>query len=302
MPAIQSRALPLLALVLPAALAAQEPGKPPAAQESAGPAPAPAAPAAKQDPPEDRPEFAYMAMTPEHPYVEIVGIVGRDPRTGDLGAIVLSNSPGVGAMCVRARAGVGVAVVSGNADPTWPEQAIELLAKGSAPAAAIAQLKADTPLSTRDRQELVLLGADGTPATHIGDYVFGVGKTTEVAEQPDWVAFTTYAASTAAMAGLKKHYPETAGLPLPERLLVALQKTLDELPVDPKGKRGDLTGKAVSAALLVGIPWRACVGSTRSGGRRTSARPCAPRSRASTTSRARPTAPTRSGCGACGRA
>jgi len=239
------RPLPLL-VVVAATLGAQDVPAPPAKPEPAKPEPA-------QDsvPPEDRPEFAYRATTSEHPYVEIAGLVARDPRTGDLGGIVLSTSPGVGAFCMQARAGAGIAVASGNPDPNWPRQAVALLAEGTAPAAVVAKLKEAASPSLTDRQQLVVLGADGSSASHIGESVFGVGKTTEVFTEPDWAAFTTYPASTQLMANLRKEYPLTDGLPLPERLIVSLQRALDALPVDGKGKRGDLFGEPVAAALLM---------------------------------------------------
>lgn len=242
MPSHHARASSFLVLLCAAPLLpAQDKPDPPAKPE----------PAQERVPPEDRPEFAYRATTLEHPYVEIAGLVARDPRTGDLGAIVLSSSPGVGAFALDARAGAGVAVASGNPDPTWPDRAVELLAKGVKAADVVTQLVEGASQSMADRQQLVVLGADGTSGTHIGEYVFGGGKTTEVAAQPDWVAFTTYPASGQLMVNLQKEYPLSEGLPLPERLLISLQRALDALPVDAKGKRADLTGNAVSAALLV---------------------------------------------------
>jgi uncharacterized Ntn-hydrolase superfamily protein len=205
---------------------------------------------AKTVAPEDRPEFDYKATSTEHPYVEIAGLVARDARTGDLGVIVLSTSPGVGALCVQAKAEAGIAVVSGNTDPLWAGQAIDLLGTKLFPAEVVATLKTEATQSVRDRQQVVVLGADGKIASHIGDYVFGGGKTSEVSEGPEWAAFTTYAATPALFAGLQAEYPKTDGLPLPERLLISMQRALDPLPVD-KGKRADLTGRAVSAALLV---------------------------------------------------
>ncbi|MEZ5963223.1 MAG: DUF1028 domain-containing protein [Planctomycetota bacterium] len=237
--------LPLLLLVA-AAAPAQGVQAPPAQPE-----PAKAEPAQEQVPPEERPEFAYRATTNEHPYVEIAGLAARDPRTGDLGAIVLSTSPGVGAFCLQAKAGVGVAVVSGNPDPTWPDRALAALAAGASPNDAIAQLKEQTSQSIADRQQLAVLAADGRAASHIGEYVFGVGKTTEAMPEQDWIAFTTYPATTQLMAKLRTEYPATADLPLPERLIMSLQRALDAMPVDAKGKRADLSGQPVSAALLV---------------------------------------------------
>lgn len=234
----------LVLLAATPALRGQETQDPPAPQPVTEPVPEKVAP-------EDRPEFAYRATTNEHPYVEMAGIVARDPRTGDLGGIVLSSSPMVGSFCMEASAAAGIAVASGNPDPTWPKAIVALLAKGLAPDDAIKQLKESSSTTTAERQALVVLGADGRPANHMGEYVFGVGKTTEVAAQPDWIAFTTYPSAPQLMINLKKEFPATEGLPLPERLIVSMQRALEPLPNDAKGKRADLAGQAVSSALLV---------------------------------------------------
>src|SRR5690606_37808741 len=88
---------PFLLSVLAGTAAAQDPPRP--VQDPAGP-PAETTPdKGKETPPEERPEFAYVSASLEHPYVEIAGILARDARTGDLGAVVLSTCPGVGATC-----------------------------------------------------------------------------------------------------------------------------------------------------------------------------------------------------------
>ncbi len=249
---------PLLAILLHAAGSAQNPPVPPTPQKQDTPpvstSPVPStdaeAPAADKGLPEDRAEFEYKASGTEHPYVDIAGVMARDPRTGDLGVIFISSSPGAGAFCVQADANAGIAVVSGNTDPMWPGQALELLRKGGAPADVLTQMKAEASASARDRQQIMLLGADGRTASFIGEYVFGAGKTTEVDQQENAILFTTYGATPQLMAGLKKEFPGTEGLPLPERLIVSLQLALDPLPVD-KGKRADLIGKPASAVLII---------------------------------------------------
>ncbi len=247
----------LLVTLLHAASSAQNP-PPPANPPKQDTPPAPAQPvgppaeaeAADKGLPEDRAEFDYKASGTEHPYVDIAGVMARDPRTGDLGVILISSSPGAGAFCVQADVNAGIAVVSGNTDPMWPEQAIELLRKGRAPADVLTQIRADASPSASDRQQAMLLGADGRTASFIGEYVFGAGKTTEIDEQENAIIFTTYGATPQLMAGLKKEFPATQGLPLPERLIVSMQLALDPLPVD-KGRRADLFGKPTSAVLII---------------------------------------------------
>lgn len=239
--AVALRFLPHL-LASTATVCAQDPQPvPPAAPETVQ----------EQVAPEDRPEFAYRATTSEHPYVEMVAMLARDARTGDLAGILLSTSPGAGSFCMQGKAGAGIAVVSGNPDPTWPAQAVSLLASGATAAEVVAKMQEASSQSIAERQQLAVLGADGQIGTHVGEYVFGAGKTTEVATDTDWIAMTTYPATTQLMANLKKEYPATADLPLSERLIMSLQRALDALPVDAKGKRADLSGQPVAAALLL---------------------------------------------------
>ena len=234
-----------------AGLAAQDPTKP---VQPASPAPAPATTPPQDVPagmPEDREEFNFNAASAESPYVELWGIVARDPRTGDLGVLAMSSAPGFGSYAIDGRADLGIAVVGGNTDPTWAQAAIEQLAKGLTPADAVTQLKAATTHSRREYQHLVVMSADGKFASHVGEFVFGAGTTTDTVVQPDWAVFTTYPASQMAQTNLKTAYPTTEGLPLPERLIAAMQQAKDSITPDVKGVRKDLTNKSVAAVLLV---------------------------------------------------
>lgn len=244
---------PAAPTLLAACLCAQDPQKP--AQPAAPAQPAPATAPTQDGPPaampEDREEFNYAAASAEAPYAEMWGIVARDPRTGDLGILVISTAPGFGGYAIAGRADLGLVVVGGNTDPTWAQSALDLMAKGAAPADAVTQLKAATSQSRREYQHLVALGADGKVASHIGEFVFGLGTTTDTYIQPDWAAFTTYAASQLPMNTMKSAYPATDGLPLPERLISAMQQAKDAITPDVKGVRKDLTNRSVAAALLV---------------------------------------------------
>src|SRR5690606_41826126 len=136
---------------------------------------------------------------------------------------------------------------------------LRFLAAGPTRAVATGRVKAASPGGAAGGRQLVVLAAGGRTAAGLGERVFGATtERTAVDEAEGSVAFTTYAATGLLLHALRKEFDAADGLPLPERLLVALQKATDAMPVDTKGKRGDLTGKPVSAALVVEIGRASC--------------------------------------------
>lgn len=117
-----------LALLLPAALAAQAP----------------------------------MPKRPLHTY----SIVARDPATGDLGVAVQSHWFSVGARVTWAEAGVGAVATQSVTDPAYGKLGLELLRAGkSAPEALKALLAADPE---REMRQVALVDMQGRVATHTG--------------------------------------------------------------------------------------------------------------------------------------
>ena len=220
-----------------------------AAGEAAG-APAPEG-QKPTTPPEDRPEFAYSNSSGEQPYVEVCGVLARDPRTGDIGVILLSSAPSCGVFALAGDAKLGVAATGGLVDPRVAASALRLLGEHGAPGPALEALREEVGGNTFDRHLVVLLGADGQSGMHRGHALLGGDQATTVRVAPDWVVFGVIAGQSNTLDSLEKTATTTAGLPLPERLIAAAQAAVDTAPMHNNGYPRILNSRTVSAAMLV---------------------------------------------------
>jgi len=92
-------------------------------------------------------------------------IVGRDEASGEMGVAVQSRAFGVG-ICAWARPGVGAVATQSFTEKRYGPAGLALLAKGAAPAEALAELlEAD---EQRDFRQVAFLAADGRTAAHTG--------------------------------------------------------------------------------------------------------------------------------------
>lgn len=92
-------------------------------------------------------------------------IVGRDEESGELGVAVQSRAFGVG-VCAWARPGVGAVATQSFTETGYGPRGLSLLAAGTAPADALAELLAAD--DQRDLRQVAFLAADGRTATHTG--------------------------------------------------------------------------------------------------------------------------------------
>jgi uncharacterized Ntn-hydrolase superfamily protein len=95
-------------------------------------------------------------------------IVAFDPANGDLAIGVASRFLAVGAVVPYARAGVGAVATQAFANTRWGPRGLDLLAVGSDPEAAIAQLKAEDLGAEVMRRQVGIVDARGRPATFSG--------------------------------------------------------------------------------------------------------------------------------------
>src|SRR5260221_9656916 len=96
-------------------------------------------------------------------------IVAFDPATGDLAIGVASRFLAVGAVVPYARAGVGAVATQAFANTRWGPRGLELLAAGSEPDAAIAQLQAeDVAPPDVSRRQVGIVDARGRAASFSG--------------------------------------------------------------------------------------------------------------------------------------
>jgi uncharacterized Ntn-hydrolase superfamily protein len=98
-------------------------------------------------------------------------LVGRDPRTGQFGAIVTSSSPCVAARCAWARAGVGAACTQNVTDPTLGNALLDRLEAGRSTREAIEDVT--TGREFIDYRQLSVIGAAGEGAAFTGTNTLG---------------------------------------------------------------------------------------------------------------------------------
>jgi uncharacterized Ntn-hydrolase superfamily protein len=103
-------------------------------------------------------------------------IVGRDPRTGDLGIAVQSKFLAVGAVVPWARAGVGAIATQSWANTSYGPRGLELLASGLSASATLEQLLAED--EGRETRQVGIVAVDGPPVTYTGGgcYSWAGGK------------------------------------------------------------------------------------------------------------------------------
>jgi uncharacterized Ntn-hydrolase superfamily protein len=170
--------------------------------------------------------------------------VARDPRTGELGVAVQSHWFSVGPIVPWARPGVGAVATQANAEPGYGPRALDALAAGAAPDAALGRLTGADPAAAS--RQVAVIDARGAVAVHTG---------------PACIAFAGHAvgdgvACQANMMAAPGVWPamlaafEGAAGPLARRLLAALDAA-EEAGGDARGRQ--------SATLLVvpaaGEPW-----------------------------------------------
>src|SRR5687767_10830406 len=88
-----------------------------------------------------------------NPVYSTFSLCAIDPVTGQSGAAVTTRVPFVGRAVPHVRAGVGAVCTQASTEVTYGPRGLDLMAKGVAPAAAIAQL-----LSTDQQRESRQLG------------------------------------------------------------------------------------------------------------------------------------------------
>jgi len=144
-------------------------------------------------------------------------ILARDPATGEIGAAVASRFLACGALVPRVEGGVGAACTQALVNPFHAPDALGRLRAGEAPDAALAALvAADAGRATR---QVHVMSADGRIAQHTGSDC--VGWCGQVSGADVSVAGNMLAGPD-VVAATRETFLATAGLPLAERLLAAM--------------------------------------------------------------------------------
>jgi uncharacterized Ntn-hydrolase superfamily protein len=183
-----------------------------------------------------QPPFVPWGALLEVPTHMTWSIIARD-ASGALGIAIASRFFAVGALCPYVRSGVGAVATQALANPLYGGAALDLLAKGMAPAQVVEQLTSAD--EGRDQRQLHMIAQDGTSAAFTGaSCVSWCGHTSgeNFSVAGNMLAGPQVIAETAAAW---RANPE---LPFGERLIAALAAG--------EAAGGDKRGKQ-AAALLV---------------------------------------------------
>ncbi|GAA3947684.1 DUF1028 domain-containing protein [Hymenobacter algoricola] len=171
------------------------------------------------------------------PLAHTFSIVARDPATGDLAVAVQSHWFSVGTAVSWGEAGVGVVATQSFTNKSFGPRGLALLKSGKT-----AQQALDELLSTddgRDVRQVSILDSKGNVATHTGK------KCVDMAGHRLGAQFSVQAnmmLNNTVWDAMAKAYEQNGKLPLPERVLAALDAA--------QAVGGDVRGRQ-SAALLV---------------------------------------------------
>ncbi|AII54049.1 DUF1028 domain-containing protein [Hymenobacter sp. APR13] len=183
-----------------------------------------------------RPAAAQVYRTTD-PLAHTYSIVARDPATGDLAVAVQSHWFSVGTSVSWAEAGVGAIATQSFTNKSFGPRGLALLRAGKT-----AQQALDELLSTddgRDVRQVAIVDSKGNVATHTG------AKCIDFAGHRQGTQFSVQAnmmLTEKVPAAMQRAFEAGAKLPLPERMLAALDAA--------QGAGGDVRGRQ-SAALLV---------------------------------------------------
>lgn len=171
------------------------------------------------------------------PLAHTYSIVAIDKNTGEMGVAVQSHWYSVGTIVTWGEAGVGVVATQSFVNPAFGPDGLKLLKEGKTAKEVIDILLAAD--EGREMRQLAILDKDGNAAVFTGKncipfagHIVGDGYSVQA----------NLMASETVWSAMSKAFLENEDLPLPERLLSALEAAQKE--------GGDIRGKQ-SAALLV---------------------------------------------------
>lgn len=183
---------------------------------------------------------------PQRP-VATYSLVARDPASGELGVAVQSHWFSVGSVVPWAEAGVGAVATQSLVNVAHGPNGLQLLRSGLSAQQALDALVAGDP--GRDVRQLGAVDAQGRAAAFTGGrciaeagHVVGAG----------FAAQANLMANDTVPQAMARAFEASAGQPLAERLLVALQAA--------EAEGGDIRGRQSAALLVVrgtptGRPW-----------------------------------------------
>jgi uncharacterized Ntn-hydrolase superfamily protein len=183
---------------------------------------------------------ALLASAPanEEVFSHTFSIVAYDPGPGDFGVAVSTLPPKVGNIVPWARAGVGAVATQAWTNGGFGPRGLELLAAGKSARETIDQLLQDDP--QRDSRQIGVVDAKGNAAAYTGPKCMAWCGSKQGAH---YTVQGNLLVSEATVAAMARAYEGSAGQPLGERLVLALEAGL--------AAGGDKRGHSSAAVLVV---------------------------------------------------
>jgi uncharacterized Ntn-hydrolase superfamily protein len=148
-------------------------------------------------------------------------LVGRCPRTGQIGAAVATSSIAVGARCTYCAAGVGAVLTQHRTDPRLGPRGLALLRSGCSAQQTLDALVAST--AHAQWRQLAVLDAAGNTAAYSGAHT---GPEMNAASAQDACAIGNILASDEVPPAMLRAFQADPSAPLAERLVQALEAGL----------------------------------------------------------------------------
>ena len=181
--------------------------------------------------------FLKFDLSKNH-FTHTYSIVARDPKTGEMGVGVQSHYFSVGSVVSWGESGIGVVATQSFVNKSFGLRGLDLLKQGKSPQEALDQLLSED--NGREVRQLAILDAKGRVAVHTGS------KCIKYAGHHKGDNFSVQAnlmLSDKVWPSMAKEYEKNKDLPLPERIVKALEAAEKE--------GGDIRGKQSAALLIV---------------------------------------------------
>src|SRR3712207_4503111 len=144
-------------------------------------------------------------------------IIAKDPETGSFGVAVTTKFFAVGALCPHGAGRIGALATQAFVNPLYGTDGLQLLAEGRSAEEIVAILTGGDP--GREVRQLHVIDRDGRTAAHTGgECIEWCGH---LAHEGVSVAGNMLGGPAVIEATLET-FKSQAGLPLPERLMAAL--------------------------------------------------------------------------------
>ncbi|MEO7531037.1 MAG: DUF1028 domain-containing protein [Sediminibacterium sp.] len=179
-----------------------------------------------------------QVFSSKEPLVHTFSIVARDEKTGEMAVGVQSHWFAVGITVPWAEAGVGAVATQSFVDKSYGPKALALLKQGLTPQQALDQLTKADP--GREVRQVAIIDAKGNVAAHTGKNCIQYAK---------HIKGYNFSVQSNMMLGnqvcefMAKSFTQTAGKPLAERVLLALEAA--------QQAGGDIRGMQAAAIIVV---------------------------------------------------